>query len=83
MDMTCWPAGASEGSASVGTVTSRNGRRENSPYLEASKARSMESISGPMWILPESVPLDAPSSALNCGGPESARLILATAPFER
>ena len=34
------PSGASEGSLSVGIVTSRYGAAENSPYFDASKARS-------------------------------------------
>src|SRR6202041_2134980 len=39
-ERTCLPSGASAGSRSVGMVTSRYGAEENSPYLDASNARS-------------------------------------------
>src|SRR5271168_2513579 len=39
-ESTCLPSGARAGSRSVGIVTSRYGEAENSPYLEASNARS-------------------------------------------
>ena len=39
-DMTCLPVGASDGSVTVGIVTSQYGCGEKSPYLAASNARS-------------------------------------------
>src|SRR5262249_25956833 len=54
-DIACAPGGASEGSATDGSVMSRYGRLEIPPYLASSKACSSSSIDAPMWMRPASM----------------------------
>ena len=81
--MMCLPAGASDGSYMVGTVSSSSGDCEGWPYLASSQARSTYSSDGQMCMVARCCGPSAPGSARKFGRPFSARLILQDVPSMR
>src|ERR1700692_5036374 len=83
MPMMCLPGGASDGSYSVGTVSSSSGDCDGRPYLASSQARSTYSIDGQICMVARCCGPLSPGSALKFGSPLSARLILHDVPSLR
>ena len=77
MDITCIPFGATVSSSTDGIVASTMGVDEGRPRRASSKAASMVSIVGQIWMVPRCCgPASAPGSAVKFGSALSARLIL-------